>query len=71
MRQWPNMSACGPATPVMATTERRGGSRAQRDLLELTYASLLLRLGHRDEAACMLHTRRAMLAQPVPLAGLA
>jgi len=30
---------------VMGSTERLGGSRAQRDLLVLTYANVLLKLG--------------------------
>lgn len=48
--------------PVMAQTERLGGSRAQRDLLELTYANVLLKLGKTDEAKRSLSTRRPVLA---------
>lgn len=56
-------------TPVMATTERLGGSRAQRDLLELTYANVLMKLGQTDEAHRALATRRPVLAASAPLAG--
>ena len=38
---------------VMGSTERLGGSRAQRDLLELTYANVLLKLGKTAEAATL------------------
>lgn len=54
---------------VMGTTERLGGSRAQRDLLELTYANVLLKLGHVDEARRSLATRRSILAAAPPIAG--
>ncbi|MBJ6370665.1 tetratricopeptide repeat protein [Sedimentitalea arenosa] len=57
--------------PVMAATERLGGSRAQRDLLELTYANVLLKLGQTDEARRSLATRRPMLASAPPVAALA
>ncbi|WP_424985590.1 tetratricopeptide repeat protein [Microbulbifer sp. S227A] len=56
--------------PVMPVTERVGGSRAQRDLLELTYANVLMRLGQADEARRSLATRRPVLAAAPPLAGL-
>ena len=56
---------------VMGTTERLGGSRAQRDLLELTYANVLMKLGLTDEAHRMLTTRRTVLALAPPVAGLA
>ncbi|SFL31722.1 tetratricopeptide repeat protein [Shimia haliotis] len=55
--------ALSDLTPVMAETERLGGSRAQRDLLELTYANVLLMLGKTDEASRSLRTRRAVLAK--------
>lgn len=45
-------------TPVLAEHERLGGSRAQRDLLELTYGYALLRLGYRAEAARFHGARR-------------
>ena len=49
-------------TPVMAGTDRLGGSRAQRDLLELTWANVLMRLGKSDEAGRALATRRPVLS---------
>ena len=55
-------------TLVMGATERLGGSRAQRDLLELTYANVLLKLGLTDEARRCLTTRRPALAASPPLA---
>ena len=55
---------------VMATNERLGGSRAQRDLLELSLANVLLKLGLSDEARRCLSMRRAVLAQAPPLAAL-
>ncbi len=54
--------------PVMAQTERLGGSRAQRDLLELSYANVLMKLGKTDEAQRSLSTRRPVLADAPPLA---
>ncbi|MBM1633978.1 tetratricopeptide repeat protein [Sulfitobacter mediterraneus] len=54
---------------VMGTTERLGGSRAQRDLLELTYANVLLKLGLTEEARRSLTTRRPVLAAAPPIAG--
>lgn len=53
---------------VMGTTERLGGSRAQRDLLELTYANVLLKLGKSEEAHRFLTTRRRVLATTPPIA---
>ncbi|MEX0349735.1 MAG: tetratricopeptide repeat protein [Paracoccaceae bacterium] len=53
---------------VMARTERLGGSRAQRDLLELTYVNVLLKLGQVDEARRSLTTRRSVLAEAPPVA---
>lgn len=55
---------------VLPTTERVGGSRAQRDLLELTYANVLMKLGQTDEARRSLALRRPVLADASPLAGL-
>jgi tetratricopeptide (TPR) repeat protein len=52
---------------VMGSTERLGGSRAQRDLLELTYANVLLKLGQTDEARPSLATRRPVLARTPPI----
>jgi tetratricopeptide (TPR) repeat protein len=56
--------------PVMAATERLGGSRAQRDLLELTYANVLMKLGKTDEARRSLATRRPVLVSVPPVAAL-
>lgn len=53
---------------VMGSTERLGGSRAQRDLLELTNANVLLKLGQTAEARRSLTTRRPVLAHSPPLA---
>ncbi|MFT5001351.1 MAG: tetratricopeptide (TPR) repeat protein [Paracoccaceae bacterium] len=53
---------------VMGTTERLGGSRAQRDLLELTYANVLFKLGMTAEARRCLTTRRPVLASSPPIA---
>jgi tetratricopeptide (TPR) repeat protein len=53
---------------VMGTSVRLGGSRAQRDLLELTYTNVLLKLGKSDEAKRFLTTRRHILSSSPPLA---
>lgn len=55
---------------VMPTTERIGGSRAQRDLLELTYVNVLMKLGHANEARRCLATRRPVLSVSPPLAAM-
>lgn len=55
---------------VMGSTERLGGSRAQRDLLELTYANVLLKLGQTAEARRCLTTRRPVLSHSPPIAAL-
>lgn len=55
---------------VMGSTERLGGSRAQRDLLELTYANVLLKLGQTSEARRSLATRRPIFAHTAPLMDL-
>ncbi|MEL7257063.1 MAG: tetratricopeptide repeat protein [Pseudomonadota bacterium] len=65
---WPD--ALDHLTPVMATHERLGGSRAQRDLLELTYVNVLMRLNRTDEARRTLALRRPELAKSPPLATL-
>ncbi len=44
--------------PLLATHERLGGSRAQRDLLEYTAAAAKLRAGKAAEARQMIETRR-------------
>ncbi len=58
-------------TPVMADHARFGGSRAQRDLLELTWMLCLMRLGRKDEAKRAAATRRPIFAEAAPLAGYA
>jgi hypothetical protein len=58
--------------PVLATHERVGGSRAQRDLLEYTVTSALLRSGQVDEARQLISTRRPENGRGgFPIAGLA
>lgn len=58
--------------PLLASHERFGGSRAQRDLIEYTLASALVRAGRADEAARLLATRRPQNARDggFPIAGL-
>lgn len=57
--------------PVLAVHERVGGSRAQRDLLEYTVASALLRGGQGEEAIRLISTRRPQNARGgFPLAEL-
>lgn len=55
--------------PVMASHVRLGGSRAQRDLLEMTYLNVLIRLGLTDEARRTIATRRPVFARKAPVAG--
>lgn len=55
-------------TPVMHGLVRLGGSRAQRDLLELTYVHVLIKVGQAGEARRVLTTRRPVLSQDPPLA---
>ncbi len=63
-------AALGHLAPAMATTERLGGSRAQRDLLELAYVNVLVKLGLTDEARRALRLRRPVLAEAPPIQGL-
>ncbi len=56
-------------TPVMADHTRLGGSRAQRDLLELTYLNLLLKSGHTNEAHRTITARRPIFSQTAPVVG--
>ena len=58
--------------PLLATHERLGGSRAQRDLLEYVATVARLRAGQRNEARRMIETRRPQNAKVggFPLAGL-
>lgn len=53
--------ACECLSEVMGTHHRLGGSRAQRDLIELTYANVLMKLGRAQEAHLSLKTRRPNL----------
>lgn len=55
--------------PALAQSERFGGSRAQRDLLELTYVNALIKLGRADEARRALALRRPVLVCAAPVAG--
>ena len=56
--------------PWMATHERVGGSRAQRDLLEFALLGALLRSGRTEEARRLLILRRPVHAPAPPLVGL-
>lgn len=57
--------------PVLATHERVGGSRAQRDLLEYAVTSALLRGGHVDAAQRLISSRRPQNGRGgFPIAGL-
>lgn len=58
--------------PLLATHERLGGSRAQRDLLEYTVAAAKLRAGNKDEARAFIARRRPHNAKVggFPLHGL-
>ncbi len=56
--------------PWMATHERVGGSRAQRDLLEFALLGALLRSGRTEEARRLLIIRRPVHAPAPPLADL-
>lgn len=57
--------------PILQVHERVGGSRAQRDLLEYTVTSSLLRSGKADEARRLISTRRSRNGTGgYPLAGL-
>lgn len=58
-------------TPAMSQHERIGGSRAQRDLLEMAMTTALLRQGQGDEARRFLATRRPETMGPGSVAGLA
>lgn len=57
-------------TPVMGSHERVGGSRAQRDLIEFTMVTALLRAGRADDARLMLESRRPLQAATQTIAGL-
>ncbi|MDU8929709.1 tetratricopeptide repeat protein [Alisedimentitalea sp. MJ-SS2] len=57
--------------PVMASHERLGGSRAQRDLLELTMLHVLIRQGQAGAARRLLTMRRPMTDNKAAVQGLA
>lgn len=57
--------------PAMSRHERIGGSRAQRDLLEMAMTTALLRQGQGDEARRFLATRRPETMGPGSVIGLA
>jgi len=63
--------ACQCFGRVLVGHERLGGSRAQRDLLEMAMAASLLRIGRGDEARRFLVTRRPATMGPEAVAGLA
>ena len=62
--------AIGLLAPWMATHERVGGSRAQRDLLEFALLGALLRSGRTQEARRLLILRRPVHSPAPPLADL-
>jgi Tfp pilus assembly protein PilF len=64
-------SALDALTPVMADHARLGGSRAQRDLLELTWVNLLMKSGRTGEAHRSIAIRRPVFAGHAPVAGFA
>ena len=57
--------------PVMADHARLGGSRAQRDLLELTLLNVLIRQGKAGEARRLLAMRRPLADIAGAVQGLA
>jgi len=65
-------TAVAEIEPLLATHERLGGSRAQRDLLEYVVTSAKLHGGQRDEARSFIEGRRPRNAKVggFPLAGL-
>lgn len=62
--------AVGLLVSAMSDHARLGGSRAQRDLLELTLLGALLKLGKDDEAKHLLALRRPVLSGTQVLHGL-
>jgi len=64
------VAATAYLTSAMHDHARLGGSRAQRDVLELSLMSALLRQGKDDEAQRLLCLRRPVLAQTRALHGL-
>lgn len=62
--------ALAELTPIMSEHARLGGSRAQRDLLELSYLNVLLKLGRAEEAKRLVQLRRPIFADAAPVVGL-
>jgi hypothetical protein len=64
--------AIGEIEPLLATHERLGGSRAQRDLLEYIVTSAMAKAGRAAEARAMIEKRRPQngKGKGFPLAGL-
>ena len=64
--------AIGEIEPLLATHERLGGSRAQRDLLEYLVTSAMVKAGRVSEARAMIEKRRPQngKGKGFPLAGL-
>jgi len=64
--------AAAEIEPLLATHERLGGSRAQRDLLEYLVTSSLLRAGRAEAARALIATRRPQNGKSgsFPVAGL-
>lgn len=59
-QKWQEAFEC--LSDVMASHQRLGGSRAQRDLLELTFANVLMKLGRFAHARHVLRARRPILS---------
>lgn len=68
-QDWPQAVAL--LSSAMSDHARLGGSRAQRDVLELALLSALLKIGKDEEARRLLTLRRPVLAQANVLHGLA
>jgi len=64
--------AIGEIEPLLATHERLGGSRAQRDLLEYIVTSAMVKAGRAGEARALIEKRRPQngKGKGFPLAGL-
>lgn len=61
-------TALDELTQVLGENVRFGGSRAQRDLIELSYVNTLMKLGHTDEARRALKTRRPVISRQIDVA---
>ena len=64
--------AAAEIEPLLATHERLGGSRAQRDLLEYLVTSAMLRAGRAEAARSLISMRRPQNGKGngFPVAGL-